>query len=340
MTKKSIKYLLGILVTALALWLSFRNLDWQTLTASFSRVNPVWVAAAVVNVLVSVYILGWRWQCLLQSKARIPLWDIFQYNIISQYLNIIIPARFGELLKAWLASRKYKLSGSYALGTIVIEKIVESSIIVLLAVLAPVFFTFKTQLKGHTILVGALAALIPLLALAIWKRDTVRRWLVKLAGIFPAKLRDRILNFLDKGMEAFTLLKDINITLRVTAITLLVILSQVLTNLILFKAYGFDLSFLEALVLQLALLIGMSLPSVPGKIGVFEYTVFLALSMFGIEKSIALSYGLMLHVIAYLPKIILGFLFMANMNITIKKTEAEISKFEGEVKVPPPAEDN
>jgi uncharacterized protein (TIRG00374 family) len=331
MKKKSIKYLLGILVTALALWLSFRNLDWQALTASFSSINPVWVVLAVVNVLISVYISGWRWQILLKSKARIPLHDIFRFNIISQYLNIIIPARFGELLKAWLVSRKYTLSGSYVLGTVLIEKIVESFIIVTLAVLAPLFITFQTELKAHTILIALVLIMIPLLVLVIWKRQMVLKWLARLAGIFPAKLRDRLLNFLDKGMEAFALLKNISMTLRVVLITGLVILSQVITNLLLFRAYGFDLSFLEALILQVILIIGMSLPSVPGKIGVFEYTVVLALSMFGIDKSIALSYALMLHVIAYLPKIILGFLFMANLNISIKKTEAEITKFEGEV---------
>lgn len=331
MKKKSIKYLLGILVTALALWLSFRNLDWQNLAGSFSRLNPLWVVLALVNVLVSVYIMGWRWQILLKSKAQIPLYDMFRFNIISQYLNIIIPARFGELLKAWLVSRKYSLSGSYVLGTVLIEKIVESFIIVSLAVLAPVFITFQTQLRAHTILMVLVAALIPILILVIWKRQMVLKWLARLAGIFPAKLRDRLLNFLDKGMEAFTLLKSISMTFKVVVITLLIILSQVITNLILFRAYGFNLSFFEALILQVILIIGMSLPSVPGKIGVFEYTVVLALSMFGIDKTIALSYALVGHVIAYLPKIILGFLFMASLNISIKKTEAEINKFEGEV---------
>jgi uncharacterized protein (TIRG00374 family) len=125
-------------------------------------------------------------------------------------------------------------------------------------------------------------------------------------------------------MEAFTLLKDIKMILQVVFITLIVIFSQVITNLILFKAYGFKLSIFEALILQLALLIGMSLPSVPGKIGIFEYTVVLVLSMFGIEKSIALSYGLMLHVIAYLPKILLGFIFTTNLNISLKKVVKEI----------------
>ena len=329
--KKPVKFALGLLLTALALWLSFRNLDWEALSRSFSRVDIFWVFLAVGNILLTVYILGWRWQILLKSKADIPLSDMFRFNIISQYVNIIIPARFGELLKAWLASRKYSLSGSYVLGTVVIEKIFETFSVVILGVLAPLFFTFQTQLKGHTLAVGFLVVLVPLVVLVLWKRETVRKWLTRLAKVFPGKLRRRLLIFLDKGMEAFGLIKDLKMTLKVVLVTFLVILSQVITNLFLFKAFGLKLFFFEALVLQLVIIVGMSIPSIPGKLGVFEYTVILGLSMFGVGDNMALSFGLMLHVAAYLPKIILGFVFMSNLNISIKKAEAEMNKFEGQV---------
>ena len=324
MKKKSFRYAVGILLTALALWLSFRNFDWGTLKSSISQVKSMWVLLALVTILLSVYIMGWRWQILLKSKAHIPLSEMFRLNIISQYVNIVIPARFGEILKAWLAARKYSLSGSYVLGTILIEKITEAFIIITLALLAPLFITFQNRLKGNTIVMAILLISIPLLILVIWKRERVRLWIGWLAAIFPEKFRIRILNFLDKGMEAFALLKNIKMILFVVFSTFLIILSQVITNLLLFKAYGFHLSFFAAIILQLILLVGMSLPSVPGKIGVFEYTVILALSMFGIESTIAFSYGLMLHLIAYLPKIILGLLFTANLPISLKKAEAEI----------------
>lgn len=330
MKKKTLKYLLGIVVTALALWLSFRNLDWNKLRESFVQVNLFWVALAVLSVLVSVYIAGIRWHLLLKSRASIPLTEIFKFNVIGQYVNIVIPARFGELLRAWLAARKYSLSGSYVLGTIVIEKFVETIIVVILAGLAPLFITFQERLRGHTVAVVAVIALIPIVSFVIWKRELVRRWLTKIANIFPASIRQRLLNFLDKGMEAFSQLKSIKMTLRVVLITILVIVSQVITSFILFQAFGFKLYFFEALVLQVVLIIGMSLPSVPGKIGVFEYTVLLVLTMFGIEKGAALSYGLMLHVIAYLPKMLLGFVFMANMNISLKKTGEEMDKFQAQ----------
>lgn len=60
-------------------------------------------------------------------------------------------------------------------------------------------------------------------------------------------------------------------------------------------------------------------PSVPGKIGVFEYAVILALSLFDISKSQALSYGIMLHLVAYLPKILMGLIFISSTDISLRK---------------------
>jgi uncharacterized membrane protein YbhN (UPF0104 family) len=53
-------------------------------------------------------------------------------------------------------------------------------------------------------------------------------------------------------------------------------------------------------------LAGLSLPSLPGKIGIFEYASILALSVFGLDRSTGLSYGILLHIVAYLPVVVLG----------------------------------
>ena len=333
MKKKTIRYAVGILVTVLALWLSFRNLDWGALRESFYQIDFFWVTAALLNSLFTVYALGWRWHVLLKSKVKIPLGYMFRLNIISQYFNIIIPGRFGEIAKAWLPAKRYGFSGSYILGTVIIEKMFDFFAWVILWVTVPAFFAFQDKLKGYTMAVVICGVIIALLVIVIWKKEMVRRWFYLLARVLPQKIRQRVLNFLERGMEAFSLLKNSKTSVGLVLYTALIILLSSLTNFLLFKGYDFKLSFFEAVVLLLVVQVGSAPPSVPGKIGVFEYMVILGLSLFSIGKADAISYGLMLHVIAYLPKIILGFIFMANLDISLKKTEAELDKFEGEIKI-------
>jgi uncharacterized membrane protein YbhN (UPF0104 family) len=62
-----------------------------------------------------------------------------------------------------------------------------------------------------------------------------------------------------------------------------------------------------------------SLPlSVPWRIGIFEYAVILALSAFCIAKNDALSYAMMLHIVAFLPKILLGLFFLGTIRLKKK----------------------
>lgn len=334
MNNKWLRYLIGLLLTALTLWLSFRNLDWQALKESFSRVKFFWVFLGAANIIFSAFIVSWRWQYILKSKVNVSMTDIFKVNIISQYLNILIPARFGELLKAWLVSRRYKCSGFYVLGTVVVDKMFDFFAVVLLGFFAPLFFAFRENLKGYTVAIIVCIILIPLLALLVWKKDIIQQWVLWLTKFLPKKfkLREKILHFFEKGTEAFSLLKNVKTLVSLITITLFIIMSEALTNFILFHAFGFTLSIWNALVLQLILLVGMAPPSVPGKIGIFEYAVIFGLTTFGIDKSLALSYALMLHVVAYLPKIILGFIFMGSYHISIKKAESEIKQFDGEAR--------
>ncbi|MGE5339846.1 MAG: lysylphosphatidylglycerol synthase transmembrane domain-containing protein [Candidatus Omnitrophota bacterium] len=325
MNKKSIKYAIGILVTLLALWFSFRNLDWQQLTFSFLRVNWFWVAAAVLSSLFTVYALGWRWRLLLEPKIHLSMYSMFQLNIISQYLNIVIPGRFGELARAWLPARQHQVSGSYILGTVVIEKMFDFFAWIILWLSAPAFFAFHNELeaRGYKLALIASIFMVAALALIMWKKEMVRQWIEFFTRILPAGLRKKIRDFMDLGMDAFGLLKNIKTTLAFIIYTAFIILLSSLTNYLLFKAFGFHLSLFEALILLLVIMVGNVPPSVPGKIGIFEWMIILGLAVFGINRTDALSYGIMLHLVSYLPKILLGFVYMANLNLSIKKAGTE-----------------
>ena len=52
--------------------------------------------------------------------------------------------------------------------------------------------------------------------------------------------------------------------------------------------------------------LGMTVPSSPGYIGVWEYIIVLGLSLFGVDKSHALSYALVLHFTVYITTTLMG----------------------------------
>jgi len=321
---KWLKIFVGLAITALALWLSFRKLDWHVLKDSFLQVNFFWVILALANTIFVVFALGWRWQILLKSKEKIPLSSLFRLNIISQYINILIPGRFGEVSRAYLVSKRHKVSGGYVMGTVAIEKFLDFFVFILLWISVPALFVMQQEIKGNKIALFfcLLAALF--LVLFIWQPKTILKGTAFVSRILPRKLRQGVQDFFGKGIEAFGQLRSAKTLLFVVVLTFGFIAGQVLTNFLLFKAFDLRLSFWAGLFLLLAVQVGNIPPSVPGKIGIFEYAVILALSVFIIPKSQALSYGIILHLVAYLPKIILGVIFITTMK-GVKKLIAHSS---------------
>ena len=66
-----------------------------------------------------------------------------------------------------------------------------------------------------------------------------------------------------------------------------------------------------ALIVLVALQVGTAVPSSPGRIGVFEYICVLSLAPFGVEREMALAYGLVLHAVAYGPPLVVGAALLA-----------------------------
>jgi len=308
--KKWVWIVLSFFVTGVALWLCFRKIDLGILRESLSRVHFFWVIVALFNVILSVFALGVRWQILLKPEAKISLGRLFRFNIISQYTNIVFPARFGEVVRAYLVSKHYKVPAGYAMGTVFIEKFFDFFVFLSFWIFIPTVFAIEQQIKGHLAALFLCVLTVVFMIFIILKPEMFLRLLRKISGLFPKKYRDKVLDFFESGTESFQLLKSSKVFALVLVLSLGFVGAQVLTNFFMFKAFDLELSFWVGLVVLLAIQVGNIPPSVPGKLGIFEYVVVLALSIFGISKGLALSYAIMLHLVAFLPKLLLGQVYL------------------------------
>jgi len=59
----------------------------------------------------------------------------------------------------------------------------------------------------------------------------------------------------------------------------------------------------------------VSLPGVPGRVGVFQYACILALGLFGVDETAAFSYGVLLQTVAVLPLMIGGVVSLSGSRV-------------------------
>lgn len=309
--KKSVRALFALLFTGAALWLSFRKIDGRSLPEAIRSVRWMWIAAALGNILLGVFILGARWRVLLRPRADIPPGPLFRLNVIAQFVNIVMPARLGEFVRLFLTARERGLPASFVLGTIGAEKVLD------VLVFAGLWLTVPASLAlgrpSVSLAAGAVAVVSAgaILGFVARRPEPFIRIVRAVAGFLVPSRREKIDPWIRNALEAVGFLRKPSLLGVLIFWTILLITNQVLSNYFVIRAFGLGLPVQAGLLVLLAVQAGSVPPSVPGKIGVFEYAVILALSAYAVPQGTALAYAVMLHLVAYLPKIVLGAAFMS-----------------------------
>jgi glycosyltransferase 2 family protein len=310
MNKRVVTILAAAVISGLALWLSFRNVEWAEIGNAFARANYAWVAAAVANSLIAVYFVGFRWRILLAPRARVSMATLFRFNMIAQYANILMPARVNEIIRVWMLSREKGVPGGFALGTIAIEKIFDLAIFMAFWLASPAFFAGQTDAFPSAVAYVSVGLAVAGLVLFVLRPVPFLRGARFVFKILPARVRDKACRFTENALEAFAALKDPKALAAVGALSLGLLAFQVLTMLLLARALRLGVPLGAALFVLLVRGLGDIPPAAPGRIGIFEYTVIVPLAAFGIAQTPALSYAVMLHLVTQVPKIIIGGAFV------------------------------
>ena len=82
--------------------------------------------------MLAYLVRAWRWQFLLIGVGHIPLRSLWSSIMIGFMGNNILPARLGELLRAYSLGRSAGVSRSAALASVVVERILDIGVLLLI----------------------------------------------------------------------------------------------------------------------------------------------------------------------------------------------------------------
>ena len=211
----------------------------------------------------------------------------------------------------------------FILVTIMLEKIIDMFLYILLFLLlllvAPI-----PEWVGQSVypFVVIAAGIFIATVLLIYHQDWLIRNSARLINRFPRQTIERFAVRIENGLSSLRILRNHHNNLKVGWWSGIIWGTAVLTNYLVLRALDIDASFASALFVLIVLQAGISIRSVPGKIGVFEYLCVLALGVFFVDRTLALSYGVLLHAIVFLPTTIAGLLFFWRTGLSIGQPRA------------------
>ena len=310
---RGLQVALGTGLSLVFLWLAFRDVPLSQVVATFSRADYRFVALALVLVLVSPLARAARWRLLYHPNQKgLSYLRLAEVLLISQMLNIIVvPARLGEVARIYFMGQTESQSRARTLGTIAVEKWLDILMLLLLVLLVPVFVSLPPWFRDSRVTLAVFATAFLGLALTLsYGKDRLLTLVESVSRFLPEGWRARIHRATGLALGSLDVLRSPWVGFRLQGWSLLIWMLSILVNYIVFLALGLPLPFAAALFLLVVLEIGVAVPSVPGKLGIFHYLCTLALGVFGLEKGAALGYAVLLYFVVFVPPSLLGALFL------------------------------
>ena len=321
---------IGILVSLACLYLAVRGTDLGGLVQALRHLNYGLLAVAFGLVVLGLFLRAVRWRVLLQPRSAPGLGRLFRITSIGYFLNAILPLRAGDLLRSYLLAELETLNLAQVLSTVVVERIADTlAILLLLAAALP--FVGLPALLVRPVIVVAFAALVGaalLVAVAVNRESSLRladSMMRRSAFLDAAWLRTGLQSAVD-GLAA---LGSLSGTLQIACWTLTTWLLGTLQLYVVMLAADLRLPFVAALVVLSVTSLGMTVPSSPGYLGVFEYLTVVALAWFGVPKESALSYALAAHALGYLALIISGLVALWMEGYSYARLGAALARAQG-----------
>ncbi len=309
--------LLSLFVSGGFLYLAFRNVKLDELSAALGRINTRWLLVSVCVSLLIMVFRAWRWQLELRPLEHVPLGRLWVITAIAYMAINLLPVRLGEVVRPWLLSRRSHVSFANVVGKIVVEKTLDS-VLIFFYILGGLLTVENLPIwvRGWAIFPAVGAALLVSLVLLFWWRGEafVDRWVLhRLPTRFAGNLK-KILASMADGMR---IIPNPTLLLAVFFVSLVLWFLPILSSYIMILAFNMHAPFSAALVVFIFVGFGTALPNLPGMIGPYQYACQLALGLFGVSDVDGLAYGLVLNAVQFLTLIAQGLVALPIAGVSI-----------------------
>jgi hypothetical protein len=317
----------GILISVLLLWWALHDVSLREVWHEIRSARLGWLIAAAAGATLTFPLRTIRWRYLLRDQGTVlPLAPLWHATAIGFMANNLLPARAGEVARAYAARSLTGVRFTTALASVAVERVFDGLFLVGLLVVGFLGggFTTAATIQGmplSRIAIGGAALFGSMFVVAlvvVWQPVLTRRLAhAVLQRLLPAHWADRMLALVDGLLDGLSALRAPGRLGAVLFWSLILWLTNAGSFVLAFVAFDLSLPWGAALVLQGLLAFGVAVPSTPGFFGVFEGVTRASLALYGVAASSAVSMAIGYHILGFVPITVLGLwsLWRANLHI-------------------------
>ena len=281
--KRYFKFI-GFFLSALFLYLTFRNANLALILKNLRFLNPLLICAAFC-----LYFLFYVVRALYQRnnlaaiKPGIGFGNSLASIALSLFFNVIFPARLGEVVRTFYLYKRENLSKASVLSYILIEKLIDFLFMVflLLVLLVAGFSKTESGVELRKIAFIASAAGLAILSLAFIYVKFNRVVFSILMAVTPKKTHSSLARMNESALEGIRFYRSAGQVARGAALMILswVIVMGVFSLVVRSYVTILNLPVYSGLFFMVFSSLSLAIPSAPAGIGVVHYGLYLAVRL-------------------------------------------------------------
>jgi len=321
--------IIGLLVAGVLLWLLFRRTDWSELVGALRDVRLAWVGAAQLLLWAGLLARVQRWTYVVRAVHPASYRSMLAASQIGMLVNFSVPARMGELVRAWVLSRLAGIPLARSLAMVALDRV--NDVIGLLAVLflaavglardidvelppgsfgnseAFVVSSGLVRPVAWTLAIAVLACVLLLVGLYV-RRDQVLRPVRAVLAPASSALAERVAYLLASFSEGLHVFRSRGDLARAILWSLLGWGADLVGLAAIFVAFDLDFPWYAPCVTLAFVAVAILVPLTPGTVGQFHLPAVagLLLSAPDVEPARAKAVAIVDHLSMLVPVTALG----------------------------------
>jgi len=309
-------------IAVVCLYWVFHDVDLHELLQPLRDVHW-WIIAPVVVLDLLVYVCGaWVWQLLLTPVGKVSLVRATQAVFAGRFANDVLPVHVGYVVRVFLMSRWLRTKFASVVPSLLVERLLDGIWLALGIGIAAIFFPLPPNIS-RVAEIWAGIIVIGLIAggwIVFRKRKTSTP---TPTGFYHLSWVQKLRESSSHVLEEVRTIGRSHVLLGALLVSLLKFVVQCLAFILVLWAYGFRFPIHVQLAIFFVAYVGMSIPSTPASIGVFQVFCIAGLEVFHIAKPVATGFSLLAFVVLTLPLSIAGFIALGQSGVTLKQITGE-----------------
>ncbi|HET8666963.1 MAG TPA: lysylphosphatidylglycerol synthase transmembrane domain-containing protein, partial [Terriglobales bacterium] len=262
---------------------------------------------------------------LLAPVGRLRSLRATQAIYAGLFTNEVVPLRFGELVRAFLASRWLDSRIPAVVPSMVVERFLDALWLAAGIGIAAIFVPLPKNLtEAGDVLGGVVLAAIVVFVWIVMRRERELEHGVDERAP-KTKVTTAVAHFISglaRGLREIGISRNLYTAAVLSAAMLA---CQALAVWFIMLACGLNLPIGVGAVVLLVVRLGTAIPNAPANVGSFQFFTVLALGLFGVDKTLAAGFSIVDFAILTAPLWIIGLFALARTGMTLGMIKAEIS---------------